>query len=311
MAVYYFYDSSEPVPFNYLTPSRMAGELPPPYETTMSPNLYLEFAIADFAEGSQRGFVNAFGNVKRALHFTVDVLLNQYGLFTHFSKSNFPAKLQLLDDIGILPITIVRNLNVERNLVEHEYDGPPPNRVAEAIDVVKLLLLATEKLLESTPHEVIIGWNSPKRHVLLQVEPVIGELRLYIVHAKGQYKKINGISCLSRIRDFGGKLNPRIKIPKTPWKVIALNKTHSNEWKPIIRELVNIQRKNSVRKSVMDGAKAEVIIPITVPLPSLKTESWVKIIDEALGKTFEEEETVPSKSKAKQTPNSDRLHAVE
>lgn len=302
MAVYYFYDSSDPVPFNYLTPSRMAGELPPPYETTMSPNLYLEFAIADYAEGSQRGFVNAFGNVKRALHFSVDVLLNQYGLFTHFSKSNFPTKLQLLDDIGILPITIVKNLNVERNLVEHEYDNPPPNRVAEAIDVVKLLLLATEKLLESTPHEVIIGWNSPKHHVLLQLEPVIGELRLYIVHAKGQYKKINGISCLSGVRDFVGKLNPHIKLPKTPWKVITLNKTDSNEWKPIIRELVNIQRKNSVRQSVMDGAKAEVIIPITVPLPSLKIESWVKIIDKALGKKFEKDET--TKSRTKKTANS-------
>jgi hypothetical protein len=148
---------------------------------------YLEFAIADFAEGSPRGLVNAFGNAKRALHLEIDYLLQQYGLFSNFGRGNFPTKLGVLDDIGLLPTTIIKNLNVERNLIEHEYDTPSRQRVAEAIDVVKLLLLATEKLMESTAHQVVVGWRNPCRHTLLQLEPQNGEIRLYGITAKKRY----------------------------------------------------------------------------------------------------------------------------
>ena len=183
MSVYFFYEPSDSTPFYYLTPTRMVGQLPPPYDTTMSPNGYLEFAIDDFDGESKRGLVNAFGNVKRALHFAVDILLQQYGLFKHFRKSNFPAKLRLLDEIGVLPINVMKNLNVERNLVEHEYDAPPRSRVAEAIDIVKLLLLASEKLLEATPHEAIVGWRNPRRHTVVQLEPFEGVLNLFTLQA--------------------------------------------------------------------------------------------------------------------------------
>jgi hypothetical protein len=290
MPVCYFYDSTKPVPFNYLTPSRMVGELPPPYDTTMSPNVYLEFAIADYAEGSQRGLVNAFGNAKRALHFTIDILLNQYGLFHHFGKSNFPTKLQLSDDIGILPITIMKNLNVERNLIEHEYDTPPENRVAEAIDVVKLLLLATEKLLERTPHEVVVGWKNPKRHILIQLEPISGELRLFTLQAKGRYRKSHGISHFpGPLRNFSeGKLLPGIKIPKSPWRIINLNKAQTNEWKPILAELINVQRKRTMFESIMNVETAEVTIPVTIPLPTLTKKPLPQILDEMIEKRFEE-----------------------
>ena len=163
----------------------MAGQLPPPYDTIMTPNAYLEFAIADLAEGSTRGHVNAFGNAKRALHLTIDTLLHQYGLFTHFGKSNFPDKLRLLDGIGLLPIRIMENLNVERNLLEHEYDTPSEKRVAEAVDVTRLLLLASEVLLETTPFEVVVGWKIPQKHVVLQLEPVQGLLNFFTLRAKG------------------------------------------------------------------------------------------------------------------------------
>ncbi|HKB23466.1 MAG TPA: hypothetical protein VKG64_00320, partial [Methylomirabilota bacterium] len=85
------------------------------------------------------------------------LVLNQYGLFAHHKKANFPTRLGLLDDVGLLPRTIIANLNIERNAVEHEYDVPTERRVAEAIDVAKLLLMATERMVEQTPHEVIVG----------------------------------------------------------------------------------------------------------------------------------------------------------
>src|ERR1039457_3825858 len=197
MAVYFLYLATEPVPFRYLTVARSVGRLPPPYRTKPLPTDYLEFAIADLAEGSPRGLVNAFGNAKRALHLDVDCLLQQYGLFGHFGHGNFPAKLEVLDEIALLPTTIIKNLNVERNLIEHEYDTPSRQRVAEAVDVVKLLLLATEKLLESTPHEVVVGWRTPCRHLILQLEPFKSEIRLYGITAKNRYSRIEGVNCIS------------------------------------------------------------------------------------------------------------------
>jgi hypothetical protein len=292
LSVYYFYRKEEPVPFRYLTPSRMAGELPSPYEAAMTPNAYLEFAIADFGEGSERGLVNAFGNTKRALHLKIDTLLNQYGLFAHFRRLNFPEKLKVLDDIGILPITIIKNLNVERNLLEHEYVTPSKRRVAEAIDVVKLLLLATEKLIEKTPYEVVVGWKNPKRHIVLQLEPIKGVMNLFTLKAKGKYKKINGISCFSSgLRTFTGEtINPGIKLSKKPWRVITLNKAGINEWKPILAELVNIQRQQRTHDSYIDKGAATVTIPITVPLGAFGALSWVDIMDNFLKKGKEHTE---------------------
>ena len=291
MSIYFFYDETESVPFRYLTPTRMSGSLPPPYETAMTPNQYLEYAIADFEEGSDRGLVNAFGNAKRALHLMIDTLLNQYGLFKAYRKKNFPEKLKVLDSVGILPITIIQNLNIERNLVEHEYDIPPKKRVGEAIDVVKLLLLASEKLLEATPHEAVIGWVNPKVHIVLQLEPIFGILNLFKFIAKGKYRKMNGISCFTGgLRDLRGNLMPGIQIAKSPWRAIKLNKSEVAQWKPIVSELVNVQRKQHARITHIDKDSASMTIPITIPLPELQQRTWAELLDKFISEGLKEKE---------------------
>lgn len=289
MSVYYFYDKSEPVPFTYLTPTRMSGELPPPYESTMTPAEYLEFAIADIAEGSTRGYVNAFGNAKRALHLAIDILLNQYGLFTHYKRSNFPGRLKVLDTIGILPITIMQNLNVERNLIEHEYSTPSAKRVREAVDVTKLLVMATEKLLEATPHECVVGWRQPKRHLVMRLEPIKGVVNLFSLTAKGMYRRQHGFSYFSGgLRSFRGELKDGIQIAKNPWKVIKLNKSSFSDWHSIIKELVNVQRRGSRQKSYIDKESGFVTIPITIPLPLIPDISWADLLDDMTKKSLDE-----------------------
>ena len=289
MSVYYFYDNNEPVPFTYLTPARMSGELPPPYESAITPSEYLEFAITDMLEESTRSYVNAFGNAKRALHLAIDILLNQYGLCAHYRRSNFPGKLKVLDAIGILPITIMQNLNVERNLIEHEYSTPSAKRVKEAVDVTKLLVMATEKLLEATPHECVVGWRQPKRHFVMRVEPIKGEIHFFSLIAKGMYRRQHGISYFSGgLRNFGGELKDGVQIAKTPWKVIKLNKANFTDWHSIIKELVNVQRRGARQKSYIDKESGFITIPITIPLPILPDISWTDILDNMAKKHFEE-----------------------
>jgi len=189
LSVIYFYDDGEQLPFYYMVPSRWSGELPPPYDSSLQPHHYLEFAIRDLEDQTSRGLVNAFGNAKRSLHFMIDSVLHQYGAFTHYKGANFPTKLRLLDKMGILPITLMKNLNVERNLLEHEYNVPSRRRVEEAVDVAKLIIMATERIIEKIPTEVILGWREPRKHLVMQLEPIAGEIRLFGLKAKGRYSK--------------------------------------------------------------------------------------------------------------------------
>lgn len=284
MAVYFFYDSSEPVPFTYLTPTLQVGPLPPPYDSDMTPSAYLEFAIEDLAADTARGLINAFGNAKRAFHLAIDSLLNQYGLFEKSRKANFPEKARLIDIAGMIPIGIMHNLNVERNLLEHEYAVPPKARVKEAVDVTKLLLLATEKLLESTPHEAVVGWRTQSKHLLLQLEPQSGEIRFFQISAPGKYKKINGVSCISGgIRPFTKSgFAKGIKVAKRPWKIIPLDKPHEAEWQPIIRELVNVQRRQTSRQTIVDREHLTMTMSVTLPLSLPEGVSWHQILEQAI-----------------------------
>lgn len=291
MSICVFYPDSEPVPFRYAVPTRWSGEIPPPYDSSLLPQDYLEFAIEDMLGARPQNLVNAFGNIKRSMHFLIDCILYQYGVFTHHRTVNFPAKLRLLDGIGILPITLVRNLNIERNLLEHEYAIPSRKRVEEALDVAKLLLMATERLVERIPTELVVGWRNPKRHFVLRLDPIRGEITLHNFTAKGKYARHNGISHFSGgLRSITGGYLPGIGVVEKPCRTIPINRARSTTWKPIIAELVNLQRRTSRRETVVNRGSGEVVIPITIPLPELPSKSWSELIDELLLKKTGDDE---------------------
>ena len=54
---------------------------PHAYPEEIDARRYLDFASQDLIDGMDRGTINAFGNVKRALHIIVDDTLHAYGLF--------------------------------------------------------------------------------------------------------------------------------------------------------------------------------------------------------------------------------------
>jgi hypothetical protein len=283
VSVYFFYDAAEPVPFRYLTPTRQIGPLQPPYKTNMTARDYLEFAIEDLASDTPRGLVNALGNAKRAFHLAIDGLLHQYGLFVHFRRTNFPEKVRLIDAIGMIPTGIMANLNVERNLLEHEYAVPDKTRTKEAVDVTQLLLMAIETLVGATPHEVVVGWINPRKHVLLQLEPQAGEIRMFAITARGSYKKMNGVSCVTRCRSLTGDgFSPGVRVPKRPWKTIRLDRAHHAEWQPIIKELVNVQRRHSSRRSFIDHEHLTMGVTVTLPMSLPDGVSWHEVLDRAL-----------------------------
>ncbi len=310
MAIYFFYNASDPVPFRYLTPTRQVGPLPPPYESDMSPGDYLEFALEDLACETSRGLINSFSNAKRAFHLLIDNLLNQYGLFVHSRKARFPDKLKLIDAVGMIPIGIMRNLNVDRNLLEHEYTVPSKTRVTEGVDVTKLLLLAAEKLVENTPHEAVVGWRTPPLHLLMQLEPHAGELRFFRI--SGPRKKSHGISHISGpIRTFDGSdFNDGIKVSKKPWRIIPLDKAHTSEWQPIIKELVAVQRRRRTQTTIVDREHLTMTMSVTLPYSLPEGISWHQLLDAVFSKRrLAKAEDEPSAEKKADSLEPDEMKA--
>jgi hypothetical protein len=277
--IIHFFDDEDPdLPFDYLTVTRWIGSLGVPYESALTANTYLKFAADDLAEGSERGMVNAFGNVKRCIHLSVDTLLHQYGLYPHAKRLRFPARLAILDRLGILPIKIMENLNFERNEVEHDYICPEPKRVQEAFDVARLIQLAIARLLEKFPIESVVGWKEPHRHVVMRVEPITGMIALYKLTAPGKYRNRNGRRYFSaQMQRFDGGKASGIKVASAVWHSIPLDKAHEAEWLPILKVLINEQRSEGIAPEV-DGSTMEISFTMTIPIP-VDQEKLSEILD--------------------------------
>jgi hypothetical protein len=167
-----------------------------------------------------------------------------------------------------LPINILQNLNVERNLVEHEYITPEPKRVTEAVEVAQLLLLALERLLESTPLEMAIGWRNPNRHTLLRIEPARGELEFRTLRAPGKYRRFHGINIFSGpLRTEGAsRLAAGITVAQRPWKIIELTRAKMNEWSAILSEVVSLQRGGGLPIDLGRSLDGFITTRVTFPL---------------------------------------------
>ena len=114
---------NESDPFIYLMDSVSLNGCPLT-DTEVTAEQYLQFAARDLEDESDRGAVNGIGNAKRALHQTVDALLQAYGLLARNRRASFPQKLELIDKAGLFSLAILNTLNLERNAVEHEYRVP-------------------------------------------------------------------------------------------------------------------------------------------------------------------------------------------
>src|SRR5215469_12330703 len=87
--IYLADDESEP--FIYLMESVNLNGCPLT-NTDVTVEQYMQFAARDLEDASERGAVNALGNIKRALHQTVDTLLQGYGLLARNRRLSFCAE---------------------------------------------------------------------------------------------------------------------------------------------------------------------------------------------------------------------------
>jgi len=190
--------------------------------TAVTAEQYLLFASRDLEDESERGAINALGNIKRALHQTVDTLLQGYGLLARNKRLSFPQKLQLIDAAGLFSLSILSTLNEERNSLEHDYGMPTHGRAEEALDVVRLWLLATRRLSEFVVYESLASWRADQSLGVIQLNPALGVMSFFKVNGPSRSDEIDGKSYtfLLPIRTPGGGLAEGVQIdPEPHWSI--------------------------------------------------------------------------------------------
>ena len=115
----------------------------------ITPDEFLRFARLDLSEGSRRGLSNSLSNAKRGIDGQVERILESLQITRN--GQSFPAKVALLTEWGVVAPSIMRRVNSTRNLLEHEFECPKKEDVADALDIAQLFLSATRGLLRSFP----------------------------------------------------------------------------------------------------------------------------------------------------------------
>ncbi|HML23029.1 MAG TPA: hypothetical protein PKD09_15355 [Aggregatilinea sp.] len=123
------------------------GDIELPWEVKAED--YREFAERDLLSNEHHRLINALANAKRALACQVDSVLFALGLFPLSQKKhwNFPEKIKILQNLGVIAPRILLKITRARNLMEHEYVVPAESEVEDFLDVVSLFIASTQSLI--------------------------------------------------------------------------------------------------------------------------------------------------------------------
>lgn len=127
----------------------------------ISPEEFLDYAEKDLSSNYPHSKVNALSNIKRAIDCQIDTLLFAFGLYETSRRKNwnFPEKINVLKESGIILPRILEKINKKRNLLEHEYKSPEVEEVEDALDVAMLFIVYTQKFTHGFINEIGIYGN--------------------------------------------------------------------------------------------------------------------------------------------------------
>ena len=113
------------------------------------PQDFLKYAEIDLTSNHDHKFINALSNSKRALDCQLDLLLLSFGFYKISQKKmwGFPTKLDIIEKIGLLAPRILRKINKQRNLLEHQFVRPTQEQVEDMLDISMLFIASTDKFV--------------------------------------------------------------------------------------------------------------------------------------------------------------------
>ncbi|MCD9528070.1 hypothetical protein [Photobacterium carnosum] len=98
---------------------------------------FLNIAEEDLSTNDLRGNINALTNAKRAIDCQVEAIIEVLSLK---KAKQFPAKLEKINEIGLVAPRILKRLNKLRNALEHDFVSPSRDEVEDFIDVASLFI---------------------------------------------------------------------------------------------------------------------------------------------------------------------------
>ena len=137
---------------------------------------------------------------------------------------------------------MLKNINDERNLIEHDYRIPEEKRVKEVTDVAELLYMATENIIRKTPIEVIVGFDIEPHHRLMRLEPQKGVLNFFEIKVKKEetlklHEESNIFYLSESLRGIDGSILPFYEVDEKVNNSIELTNSNKEEWQFIISQL--------------------------------------------------------------------------
>ncbi len=124
-------------------------------KTGVWPATYLAFAQADFREAKHaRSLVNTISNAKRALHFQVENLSGALGWEKLKRDDSFQARLNFLNDCGVLSATTVHRVGRMNEVLPHDYYIPNEEEALEYLDLVEVTFGAVHETVTHFPASV-------------------------------------------------------------------------------------------------------------------------------------------------------------
>ena len=149
----------------------------------LKPQDFLRFAKIDIKGDTQKDYINALTNAKRAIDCEIDGALLKFGIkydrikeiansankiveLVNFENANLSYKLKLIRALDFAPIDLISKYRNLRNKIEHHYQKPKKNKALEAIDIAELFILSIESktqiiienLFITDKHNYINNW---------------------------------------------------------------------------------------------------------------------------------------------------------
>jgi hypothetical protein len=135
------------------------------YEFEIEPEDFLRFAEIDSNNIEKHSLVNGLSNAKRAIDCATEKVFRIFELTP--VKNNFPLKLRLLQDIGVVAPRIINKVNQTRNLLEHEFKIPTRENVEDAIDIANLFVSSIRGVLSSVWTDFYLQENDDESESLI------------------------------------------------------------------------------------------------------------------------------------------------
>jgi len=112
----------------------------------ISPQDFISFAEIDLTQDYEHKYVNSLSNSKRALDCQLDSLLVSFGYYPLSQKQqwSFPKKIDLIKEFGIVAPRVLKKINKQRNLLEHQFVKPEKETVEDFLDITMLFIASTD-----------------------------------------------------------------------------------------------------------------------------------------------------------------------